>query len=155
MRLDLHCVKTAIRLFNRQKAHALPLPWLRRIMKHALPLCLAAAKPGDECVLPALPEIEATLIDDAEIARVHGEFLEDPTPTDVITFHHGEILVSVETAARQGPDHGADFEHEVALYLIHGLLHLAGWHDHDPAEAAQMAETQQRILQQCLLGVER
>jgi probable rRNA maturation factor len=151
----LFCVKTAIRLFNRQKAHALPLPWLRRVMKHALPLCLAAAKPGDDCVLPALPEIEATLIDDAEIARVHGEFLDDATPTDVITFHHGEILVSVETAARQAPDHGALFEHEVALYLIHGLLHLAGWHDHDPAEAHAMAETQQRILQQCLLGVER
>ena len=146
-------MKTAIRLFNRQKAHPLPLPWLRRVMQHALPLCLAAAKPGEECVLPSLPEIEATLIDDAEIARVHGEFLADPTPTDVITFHHGEILVSVETAARQGPEHGAILEHETALYLIHGLLHLAGWHDEEPAEAAQMAETQQRILQQCLSAV--
>ncbi len=38
---------------------------------------------------------------------------------------------------------------------IRWSLHLAGWHDHDPAEAHAKAETQQRIRQQCLLGMER
>jgi probable rRNA maturation factor len=135
-------------LFNRQKTQAVPLPWLRRIAKNALPACLAAAKPREDSVLSSLPEVEITYVSDAEIARVHGEFLDDASPTDVITFHHGEILISAETAARQAIDHGQTLDHELALYLIHGLLHLAGWHDEDPEEAAEMACTQETILQQ-------
>lgn len=135
-------------LFNRQKSQPVPLPWLRRVAKAALSPCLAAAQPREDSVLADLPEVEITYVSDAEIARVHGEFLDDATPTDVITFHHGEILISAETAARQALDHGQTLDHELALYLIHGLLHLAGWHDEDPLEAAEMAATQERILQQ-------
>jgi probable rRNA maturation factor len=133
-------------LFNRQKAHPVPLPWLRRIAKSALPACLAAAKPREDAVLQHLPEVEITYVSDAEIARVHGEFLDDASPTDVITFHHGEILISAETAARQSVEHGQTPDHELALYLVHGLLHLAGWHDEDDQEAAEMARTQETIL---------
>jgi probable rRNA maturation factor len=135
-------------LFNRQKSQPVPLPWLRRIAKNALPACLAAAKTREDSVLADLPEVEITYVSDAEIARVHGEFLDDATPTDVITFHHGEILISAETAARQALDHGQTLDHELALYLVHGLLHLAGWHDEDDQEAAEMARTQEAILQQ-------
>ncbi len=140
--------KTA--LFNRQKAFPIPLPWLRRIAKAALPACLAASKPREDAALATLEEVEVSYVSDAEIARVHGEFLDDPTPTDVITFHHGEILISAETAARQALDHGQTLEHELALYLIHGLLHLAGWHDEEETEAAEMAHTQESILQQAI-----
>jgi len=140
--------KTA--LFNRQKAFPIPLPWLRRIAKAALPACLAASKPREDAVLATLEEVEVSYVSDAEIARVHGEFLDDPTPTDVITFHHGEILISAETAARQALDHGQTLEHELALYLIHGLLHLAGWHDEEETEAAEMAQTQESILHQAI-----
>jgi probable rRNA maturation factor len=135
-------------LFNRQKSQPVPLPWLRRIATNALPACLAAAKTREDSVLADLPEVEITYVSDAEIARVHGEFLDDATPTDVITFHHGEILISAETAARQALDHGQTLDHELALYLVHGLLHLAGWHDEDDQEAAEMARTQEAILQQ-------
>jgi len=138
-----------LRIFSRQKAHPIPLPWLRRIGKAALPACLAAAK-SPEVPLVSLPEIEITLVDDSDIARVHGDFLDDPTPTDVITFHHGEILVSTDTAARQGQEHGQDIARETALYIVHGLMHLGGWDDHEPAEAAQMARLQEQILKECL-----
>jgi probable rRNA maturation factor len=74
--------------------------------------------------------------------------LDDPTPTDVITFHHGEILVSADTAVRQGAEHGQTFDQELALYLIHGLMHLGGWDDHEEAEAKEMAQKQERILMQ-------
>jgi probable rRNA maturation factor len=143
--------KTA--LFNRQKAFSIPLPWLRRIAKTALPACLATSKPREDAVLATLEEVEITYVSDAEIARVHGEFLDDPTPTDVITFHHGEILISAETAARQALEHGQTLEHELALYLVHGLLHLAGWHDEEEAEAAEMARQQESILQQAISTV--
>ncbi len=140
-------------LFNRQKATAVPLPWLRRMVKAAVPDCLAQGKEREDAVLATLEEVEITFVDDAEIARVHGEFLDDPTPTDVITFHHGEILISTETAARQAVDHGQPFDHELALYAIHGLLHLAGWHDEDPAEAEAMARVQAGILKEALAKV--
>jgi probable rRNA maturation factor len=140
-------------LYNRQKAAAVPLAWLRIIVKAAVPDCLAQGKERDDAVLATLEEVEITFVDDAEIARVHGEFLDDPTPTDVITFHHGEILISTETAARQAVDHGQPFGLELALYAVHGLLHLAGWHDEDPDEAKAMAEVQAGILQGALAKV--
>lgn len=138
-----------LRIYNRQKAHVISLPWLRLVGKAAMPLCLAAVK-SPEAPLPSLSEIEITLVDDADIARVHGDFLDDPTPTDVITFHHGEILISADTAERQAKEHGQSFEHEVALYLVHGLMHLAGWEDHEDEEAREMAKRQEGILREAL-----
>ena len=138
-----------LRIYNRQKAHVISLPWLRLVGKAAMPLCLAAVK-SHEAPLPSLSEIEITLVDDADIARVHGDFLDDPTPTDVITFHHGEILISADTAERQAKEHGQSFEHEVALYLVHGLMHLAGWEDHEDEEAREMSKRQEGILREAL-----
>lgn len=107
-------------------------------------MCLNELKSGD-VPLAILPELEATVISDEEIALVHAEFMDDPTPTDVITFHHGEILVSADTAALRGPEHGNSLDEELLLYLIHGLLHLAGWEDYDPMERQAMHEVQNRI----------
>ncbi len=137
----------SLKLYNRQRQHQTSLPWLRKVIKAALPLCIAEAK-SPEAPLLNLDEIEFTIISDAEISRVHAEFLDDPTPTDVITFHHGEILVSADTAVRQGAEHGQTFDQELALYLIHGLMHLGGWDDHEEAEAKDMAQKQESILMQ-------
>jgi probable rRNA maturation factor len=137
----------SLKLYNRQRQHQANLPWLRKIIKAALPLCQAQAK-SPEAPLLHLEEIEFTILSDEEISRVHAEFLDDPTPTDVITFHHGEILVSADTAQRQGPDHGQTLDQELALYLIHGLMHLGGWDDHEEAEAQEMAQKQEAILKQ-------
>jgi probable rRNA maturation factor len=137
----------SLKLYNRQRKHQPSLPWLRKVIKAALPLCIAEAK-SPEAPLLNLNEIESTIISDAEISRVHAEFLDDPTPTDVITFHHGEILVSADTAVRQGAEHGQTFDQELALYLIHGLMHLGGWDDHEEAEAKEMAQKQEGILKQ-------
>lgn len=141
-------------LYNRQKTHRPDLPWLRRILKAALPHCLAEAK-SSESPLPELEEIEFTIISDDEIAVVHAEFLEDPTPTDVITFHHGEILVSADTALRQGAEHGQALNEELALYLIHGLMHLGGWDDHEAEEAAEMTRRQEAIHRRVLSEIPR
>ena len=142
-------MKPRLLLYNRQRIHRPDIPWLRRLVKAALPHCLVAAKSA-EVPLHHLDEIELTILSDAEIARVHGDFLGDPTPTDVITFHHGEILVSADTALRQGTAHGQPLDHELALYMIHGLMHLGGWDDHDADEAAEMTEKQYTILHQLL-----
>ena len=122
---------------------------MKKVIRAALPLCRAQAKTS-EAPLMHLDEIEFSIISDEEMTRVHTEFLDDPTPTDVITFHHGEILVSADTALRQGGEHGQSLDHELALYMIHGLMHLGGWDDHDAEEAAEMALKQEAVLRQVI-----
>jgi probable rRNA maturation factor len=120
-------------------------PLLLRQVEAALPCVLTFPGPHPGA-LGGLDEIEITIVDDATIARIHGEFMDDPTATDVITFHHGEIIISADTAARQGREHRQTVQREVLLYAIHGLLHLHGHEDRDPAEAAAMQAAQERIL---------
>jgi probable rRNA maturation factor len=131
----------SVTIYQRQRKHRCDVKWLNQ----AAPLCLAHLK-ADDAPLAQLPEIEASIVSDRTIAKVHAQFLDDPTPTDVITFHHGEIIVSADTAAREGPAHGLTLDQELALYLIHGLMHLAGWDDHEAAEAAEMKRRQEAVL---------
>ncbi len=131
-------------LFQKQRKHRANLPWLRKAITRAVPLCLEHAK-GDSPPLLSLMEIEASIVSDKVIGQVHADFLDDPTPTDVITFHLGEIIVSADTAAREGPAHGLSFDEELLLYLIHGLMHLGGWDDHEPEEAAEMKVLQEEV----------
>ena len=67
-------------------------------------------------------------------------------PTDVITFQHGEIFISTETARRQARQVGATTLGEIRLYIVHGLLHLHGLDDQTPAAARRMARMQERIV---------
>jgi probable rRNA maturation factor len=106
---------------------------------------MAAAK-SDHPPLLSLEEIEVSIVSDSKISKVHADFLGDDSPTDVITFHHGEILISADTALRQGLDHRQSMDQELALYLVHGLLHLAGWEDEDPEEQTAMHRLQEKIL---------
>ncbi len=119
--------------------------WLAEQLLAALPFCLAS-RGGETPVLSELRDVEISLVDDATIARIHGEFMGDPTTTDVITFHHGEILVSVDTARREGPGHGNTPEEETLLYIIHGLLHLNGHSDLREPDRTEMHLAQEAIL---------
>lgn len=134
-------------LYDHQQQLALDLPRLSTLAEAAWPLVIAVPGP-EEPVLPDLMEVEVSFITDDAIAKVHGEFLDDPTPTDVITFAHGEILISTETAIRQAADHGMSPERELALYLIHGLLHLNGHEDESETGFAIMKRLQEGILDQ-------
>ncbi|YCM45699.1 rRNA maturation RNase YbeY [Verrucomicrobiaceae bacterium 227] len=97
--------------------------------------------------LSGMDGVEITLLDDDEMARIHGEFLNDASPTDVITFDHGELLVGVETAQRQAGIFESSPDREVALYGIHGMLHLAGFDDHCEKDAQAMAIRQMELLE--------
>ena len=91
--------------------------------------------------------MEITLLDDDEMSRLHEEFLQDPKTTDVITFEHGELLIGVEVAKRQALEYGNTFERELALYGIHGMLHLAGYDDRSKDEFEVMKMRQEEILE--------
>jgi len=143
-----------ILLASRQRKLACDMRWLRRLAPLALRHCLAA-RPLKAAVLSQLPEVAVTLVSDTAIARMHLDFMGLPGPTDVITFHHGEIVISVETAAVNAARYRRSLDEEVALYLIHGLLHLHGYLDKKPADAALMQKTQATILRRCLAELKK
>jgi probable rRNA maturation factor len=58
----------------------------------------------------------------------------------------GEVIVSAETAARRAPDFAWSPHDELVLYLVHGLLHLAGYDDLNPAEKRIMRRRERAIL---------
>lgn len=127
----------------------LDVPTLEAWIREALPLCLE--KTGTETpVLSHLAEVEVSIVSDDVIAEVHGQFMDDPTSTDVITFHHGEILVSVDTARCEGPEHDHTTGEELLLYVVHGLLHLNGHIDSSEPERAEMHRIQDGIVARVL-----
>lgn len=92
-------------------------------------------------------ELSVVFLGDKAIAKIHADFLDDPTVTDVITFigedhpvepFAGEICINVDQAKRAAKEHGTSVEHELRLYLAHGWLHLAGLLDSTKAQAAKM-----------------
>lgn len=96
------------------------------------------------------PVVEVAVVSDAVIARVHQEFMGVPGATDVITFDHGEIVVSADTARAQAIARGHGVLDELALYIIHGLLHLNGHDDIAPGDRAKMHRVQNRIWRRIL-----
>lgn len=140
-----------ISISNRQRRVRFDLPWLRRFAALALPECAKhPARSGAQTALMRLDAVEVIIVPDAEIAALHEQFMGIAGATDVITFEHGEIVIGAGTAERNARDFSQPIEHELALYIIHGLLHLHGHEDHAPADAARMRETQAGILRACL-----
>lgn len=138
--------RPTLEIFLHLEDEQIDTDWLLTKAEEALPDCVLAT--GTESpLLPELERVEISLIDDATIAEVHREFMDDPSATDVITFHHGEILVSVDTARREGPNHGHDLNEETLLYIVHGLLHLNGHTDLSSPEREAMHRKQDSILQ--------
>lgn len=114
-------------------------------LRAMLPVLLAEPK-GPDHVLSELPVVEIAVVDDEAITRVHAEFLNDPTETDAITFPYGEILVSCDTAARYAAAHGIDPEEELFRYMVHGLIHLHGYLDYEPADRVQLFAVQEPLV---------
>ena len=136
---------------NRQRAvsaRQLSLPAARATVKAAFPLVFEAQR--RESVLGQLEEIGIVLVSDRRIAALHDEFMSDPSPTDVITFLHGEIVLSAETARREARRRALRVPEEIARYAVHGLLHLAGWTDTDAGASAEMRAMQEKILRRAL-----
>ncbi len=107
---------------------------------------LLSAPPGPDHVLSELELVEISIVDDPTIARVHADFLNDPTATDAITFPYGEILVSCDTAARYATEHGLGREEELFRYMVHGLTHLHGYLDYEPADREALFAVQEPLV---------
>jgi probable rRNA maturation factor len=133
---------------NHQEPSRIPESWLTAledVAPGAARLALAHAASGDSA-LHHLATLEVALVDDATSDRVHRDFMNVDGPTDVITFHHGEIVIGAEVAARQAAEFGEPLAREILRYLVHGLLHLAGHEDDNDAARAAMETAQESIV---------
>lgn len=104
-------------------------------------------------------ELTLTFIDALEIAALNAEYMDSAGPTDVLSFPLddertpgvptllGDVVISPAVAAAQFAEHAGTFDDEIALLVVHGVLHVLG-HDHaDADEAAVMRRRELALLE--------
>ena len=134
-----------IEIRNLQRKVKVNLADLQKFAPKAVSACLGLpANTGTE--LETLRELSILIVSDIRMASLHRRFMNESGPTDVITFQHGEIFISAETALRHARQFGNPLNRELRLYIVHGLLHLHGFDDHDDGGARKMRATEKRIL---------
>ncbi len=115
--------------------------------------------------LPEGTEVSIVLVDEAQIAEYNARFLDRSGPTDVLAFpieemmpgrvptadpsgpplNLGDVFICPSVVSQQASRHGVAFEDEMALMVVHGILHLLGY-DHDADSDAELMERREREL---------
>jgi probable rRNA maturation factor len=137
-----------IRVRNLQRKIPVNVAALQNLAAKAVGRCLQLHT-RRRTELSKLREIFVWLISDRRMSRLHRQFLGEEGPTDVLTFQHGEIFISVEFAKRNAGIFATSLIRELQLYVVHGLLHLHEFDDRTPAEARKMRRAQEKILGDC------
>ncbi len=104
-------------------------------------------------------ELSLSLVDDAEMRALNARFRDRDRPTDVLSFPMrelvpadglpvprggaekllGDVVISIETAARQARASRCPLARRLDALLVHGVLHLLGYdHERSPAEDRRM-----------------
>jgi probable rRNA maturation factor len=99
-------------------------------------------------------EISLAFVDNATIQRLNQRYLQHDEPTDVLSFPlseghgrlAGEVVVGAEVARSQAENRGHDLQAELALYVIHGILHLCGHDDAASASRGRMRGRERHYL---------
>ena len=118
---------------------------LEEFAREAATLC-RQLPPRSKAGLETLSEVAVLIISDRRMAALHRRFMNETGPTDVITFQHGEIFISVDTAVRNARRFGSKLPRELRLYIVHGLLHLHGFDDRDATTTRKMRAAERKIL---------
>lgn len=106
-----------------------------------------------------LPDAEVSILmcDDAVIHPLNRDYRGKDRPTDVLAFAQreggftadqgilGDVVISVETAARQAEERGHSVAREVRILLVHGICHLLGY-DHERDDDAEVMEAKEREI---------
>jgi probable rRNA maturation factor len=133
--------------------------WARRIAQTVLKA---------EGVAPPY-EVSLVFTDSETVKQLNRDYRGVDKPTDVLAFymlpqkkvdsffalppdgvtHLGEVIISYPQAAEQAKEQGHSPERELALLIIHGILHLLSYDHEDPAEASEMREKEIELLERC------
>jgi len=135
-----------VRFFNRQRAVALERTLLRRLARGLLEELLARQD----------YELGVHFIGATEMTLLNETFLGHEGSTDVLTFNHqenseperlyGEIFISVDDALVHARRFRVRWPSELTRYLVHGVLHLEGFDDTDPASRRAMQRRENSLL---------
>ncbi|MEO1495814.1 MAG: rRNA maturation RNase YbeY [Planctomycetota bacterium] len=99
-------------------------------------------------------EISIAVVDDPTIHKLNARHLNHDYPTDVLSFPlldappcvEGEVIVSADTAIENAARYGWPAESELCLYVVHGLLHLAGYGDKTDDDRREMRAAEAGVL---------
>src|SRR5438874_5913115 len=100
-------------------------------------------------------ELSLAFVDNVTIHRLNKQYLEHDEPTDILTFPlsepnakrlAGELVIGAEVAREHAQSRGHDVQVELALYVIHGILHLCGFNDKSPQDAQEMRARERHYL---------
>lgn len=108
-------------------------------------------------------EVSILLVDEATMSDYHVRFMDEPGPTDVLSFPMdelrppkddeepslgllGDIVLCPSVTAKQAADNGRTTEEEAEYLLVHGLLHLLGFDHAEPEEKAVMFGLNDQII---------
>ena len=99
-------------------------------------------------------EISIAVVDNTTIHELNQRYLQHDEPTDVLSFVleqdqaylAGEVIVSAEMAVQRAPEFGWPAQHELLLYVIHGVLHLVGFDDQTDEARAEMQQAERTCL---------
>ena len=107
----------------------------------------------------AVGELTLTFVDASEIAELNAEYMGKVGPTDVLSFPMdddptpgvpillGDVVISPAVAASQFAEHAGTFDDEIALLVVHGVLHVLGFDHAEPDEAAVMRRRELELLE--------
>jgi probable rRNA maturation factor len=101
--------------------------------------------------------ISVVFVDDAYILQMNVDYLDHNYFTDIITFDYtaitksgkkvsGDLFISLDTILKNSQDYGVSFHNELCRVIIHGILHLSGYHDKSDAEFDQMKRKEEECL---------
>ena len=129
------------------------------IDRHALERLAVRALETEQVPKPA--ELSVVLADDPTVHELNRTYRNTDAPTDVLSFsqldgeqftrpegtaqHLGDIVISVETAARQAAEYQQTLQQELEHLLVHGVLHLLGY-DHEVADDAAAMRLQEEAV---------
>ncbi len=134
--------RAKIEITNLQMAHSVNRPLLRKVLSHTM---REAGVSGT---------LSVAVVDSEEITELNRRFLGREEPTDVLSFPlqdeasdvFGEVVVCAEIAGQEAAEWGIGFDAELALYALHGLLHLLGYDDQTAEQRSRMQKREREIL---------
>ncbi len=121
-----------------------------RVVRAGVHAVRAAARLASEIGGGTEGELSIALVGDRTMKRLHAEYLGIDETTDVLAFPlgegAGEVVVSLAVAAREAAARGLDPREEALRYVAHGVLHLCGLDDENPAERRAMRRAEEKVL---------
>ena len=97
-----------------------------------------------------IPEISIVLVSGTKIRELNRKYRKINRVTDVLAFDYGEIFICLPQAERQAKQLGHSLKKELAILLIHGILHLAGYDDEKKLDYNKMVRKQEELWQKII-----